>query len=154
MQQRKAIPIENSPFQLLNPGKLLPAHYNLDQVFTHRQFGGTGPNLAHYDQGIVLVGKALSSEHPALIGSVLCWQFGHSPLALIPPANVGSPLVTIAPNSRLPPREQGEYSAPSPGHHSCNLPLNAVYLWLVPCLRTAMPDAFFVPTMTTSLFPW
>jgi hypothetical protein len=36
---------------------------------------------------------------------------------------------------------------------SINLPLNAEYLWLVSCRRTAMPNAFFVPTRITSFFP-
>ena len=36
---------------------------------------------------------------------------------------------------------------------SCNLFLNAVYLLAVSCRRTAMPNAFFVPTRTTSFFP-
>ena len=30
---------------------------------------------------------------------------------------------------------------------------NAVHLWLVSCLRTAIPNAFFVPTRITSRFP-
>jgi len=31
--------------------------------------------------------------------------------------------------------------------------LNAVYLWLVSCRRTAIPNAFFVPSRTISFFP-
>ena len=36
---------------------------------------------------------------------------------------------------------------------SCSLFLNAVYLLAVSCRRTAMPNAFFVPTRMTNFFP-
>ena len=36
---------------------------------------------------------------------------------------------------------------------SCNLFRNAVYLCPVSCRRTAIPNAFFVPTSTTNLLP-